>query len=79
MYAYGVLMLEVATGRRPIESQRNAEELVLVDWVRELNSQGVILRAIDQTMDEYNPDEAKLVLSLGLLCAHPPILIIGQI
>ncbi|RVW42071.1 L-type lectin-domain containing receptor kinase IV.1 [Vitis vinifera] len=71
VYAYGVLMLEVATGRRPIEPQRNAQELVLMDWVRELHSRGEILSVIDPTLDEYNPDEAKLVLSLGLLCSHP--------
>ena len=71
VYAYGVLMVEVATGRRPIEPQRNAQELVLMDWVRELHSRGEILSVIDPTLDEYNPDEAKLVLSLGLLCSHP--------
>ncbi|XP_043719620.1 L-type lectin-domain containing receptor kinase SIT2-like [Telopea speciosissima] len=71
VYSYGALMLEVACGRRPIEPQKNALELVLVDWVRELHSQKAILRAIDPLLDFYNPVEAELVLSLGLLCSHP--------
>ncbi|KAK3031521.1 hypothetical protein RJ639_036035 [Escallonia herrerae] len=60
----------VASGRRPIELQKNAHELVLVDWVRELHSRGEIVQAIDPKMDEYNPHEAELVLGLGLLCSH---------
>ncbi|KAK7400282.1 hypothetical protein VNO78_11486 [Psophocarpus tetragonolobus] len=71
VYGYGILILEVACGRRPIDPQKNPEELVLVDWVRELYHQGVISRAIDPSLDEYDKDEAQLVLSLGLLCTHP--------
>lgn len=71
VYGYGALMLELVSGRRPIEPQKNPEELVLVDWVRDLHSQGKILHAVDPTLDEYNQYEAEVVLSLGLLCSHP--------
>ncbi|KAG2409918.1 hypothetical protein LR48_Vigan01g086300 [Vigna angularis] len=71
VYGYGVLILEVACGRRPIEPQKNPEELVLVDWVRDLHHRGQICRAIDPSLYEYDKDEAQLVLSLGLLCSHP--------
>ncbi|KAL7235912.1 hypothetical protein ACSBR1_019237 [Camellia fascicularis] len=62
---------EVATGGRPIKPQRNVEELVLVDWVRELHSQEAISKAIDPGLEEYNPEEAELVLGLVSLCSHP--------
>ncbi|KAK8605862.1 hypothetical protein V6N13_102631 [Hibiscus sabdariffa] len=71
VYGYGTLMLEVASRRRPIEPQNSATELVLVDWVRELYSQGEITRAIDPKLENYHPGEAQLVLTLGLLCCHP--------
>ncbi|EOX98864.1 Concanavalin A lectin protein kinase family protein, putative [Theobroma cacao] len=71
VYGYGTLMLEVASRRRPIEPQNNAKELLLVDWVRELHSQGEITKAIDPTLDNYHSGEAELVLTLGLLCCHP--------
>ncbi|KHN39200.1 L-type lectin-domain containing receptor kinase S.4 [Glycine soja] len=71
VYGYGILILGVACGRKPIEPQKNPEELILVDWVRELHHQGKISRAIDPSLDEYDKDEARLVLSLGLFCAHP--------
>jgi serine/threonine protein kinase len=33
VFAFGALLLEVACGRRPIESKALQEELVFVDWV----------------------------------------------
>ncbi|GFY89164.1 hypothetical protein Acr_06g0011040 [Actinidia rufa] len=71
VYGYDALMLEVATEGRPIEPKKSTEELVLVDWVRELKSRGEVTKASDPTLEEYNPDEAELVLGLGLLCSHP--------
>lgn len=71
VYAYGVLMLEVACGRRPIEPQKNATELLLLDWLTELHSKGEITGAVDPTLDDYDLHQVKLVLSLGLLCSHP--------
>lgn len=71
VYGYGILMLEVAGGRRPIETEKTPEELLLFDWVRELHSQGEIMRAIDLALDEYDPNEVELILSLGLLCSRP--------
>lgn len=71
VYGYGILILEVASGRQPIEPQKNSGEPVLVDWVKELYSRGEISRAIDPSLDEYDKEEAELVLNLGLLCSHP--------
>ncbi|KAM7470434.1 hypothetical protein LguiA_008617 [Lonicera macranthoides] len=70
VYGYGALMLEVACGRRPIEPQRGAQELILVDWVRKLQSRGKIVQAVDATLEEYNTYEAEVVLCLGLRCTH---------
>ncbi|XP_050259771.1 L-type lectin-domain containing receptor kinase S.4-like [Quercus robur] len=70
-YGYGILLLEVACGRRPIEPKKNPEELLLVDWVRELHSQGEIIRAVDPILDACDPDEVELVLVLGLLSSLP--------
>ncbi|CAN1282699.1 Probable L-type lectin-domain containing receptor kinase I.5 [Linum perenne] len=33
VFAFGVFMLEVACGRRPVDVEAEAEEVVLVDWV----------------------------------------------
>lgn len=71
VFSFGMFMLEVACGRQPIEPQNNAQELVLVDWVRELHWRGEVMRAVDPMLGLYDPEKVGLVLSLGLLCSHP--------
>lgn len=67
VFAYGILLLEVVTGRRPIGSSN----FVLVDWVMECHQLGQILDALDPKLNSnFLVDEAKLVLELGLICSH---------
>jgi serine/threonine protein kinase len=33
VFSFGTFMLEVACGRKPVESERPLEEVVLVDWL----------------------------------------------
>ncbi|XP_038690842.1 probable L-type lectin-domain containing receptor kinase VI.1 [Tripterygium wilfordii] len=67
VFAYGVLLLEVATGRRPIDSST----FILVDWVMECRQLGQILDVVDPQLESHYPvEEMELVLRLGLLCSH---------
>ncbi|XP_052174652.1 L-type lectin-domain containing receptor kinase IV.1-like [Diospyros lotus] len=71
VYAFGAFLLEVASGRRPIEASSMGGGTVLVDWVFCLWSKGEILRAMDANLGgEYVVEQAELVLKLGLLCSH---------
>ncbi|XP_019090656.1 PREDICTED: L-type lectin-domain containing receptor kinase IV.4-like [Camelina sativa] len=72
VFAFGVLLLEVACGRRPIEIDHvSGERVVLVAWVFGLWMEGNILNATDQNLgSEYNQSEVEMVLKLGLLCSH---------
>ncbi|XP_057433902.1 probable L-type lectin-domain containing receptor kinase S.7 [Lotus japonicus] len=71
VFSYGVVVLEVACGRRPIEKE--GEEMVnLVDWVWGLHSQGKIIEAADKKLNgEFQEEEMKKLLLLGLSCANP--------
>ncbi|XP_047068692.1 L-type lectin-domain containing receptor kinase SIT2-like [Lolium rigidum] len=72
VFAFGVFLLEVACGRRPIGSDEHNNPVVLVDWVLEHHSNGSIIDAVDsRLMGKFNTEEVTLVLTLGLLCAHP--------
>ncbi|KAG7017208.1 Lectin-domain containing receptor kinase VI.4, partial [Cucurbita argyrosperma subsp. argyrosperma] len=67
VFAYGVLILEVACGRRPLES----DIFILVDWVMECHERGRILDAADPKLSAvYDMNEMEMVLQLGLLCSH---------
>ncbi|XP_022141878.1 probable L-type lectin-domain containing receptor kinase VI.1 [Momordica charantia] len=67
VFGYGVLILEVACGRKPLES----DEFMLVDWVRKWYETGGILCAADPKLDSvYEVEEMEMVLQLGLFCTH---------
>ncbi|KAL5742482.1 hypothetical protein ACOSP7_029214 [Xanthoceras sorbifolium] len=67
VFAYGVLLLEIATGRRPIDS----DNFILVDWVLEFQQLGQILDVVDPKLgSSYVVEEMELVLGLGLICSH---------
>ncbi|KAI3466678.1 hypothetical protein Pfo_023341 [Paulownia fortunei] len=70
VFGYGVLILEVMCGRRPIEEGKQP----LVDWIWQLLRRGELLTAVDARLrarGEMEEEEVERVLHLGLLCAHP--------
>ncbi|KAE8697692.1 L-type lectin-domain containing receptor kinase VI.2 [Hibiscus syriacus] len=67
VFAYGVLLLEIVSGRKPVDSRN----FFLVDWVIECHQMGDILDAVDTKLNSsYVVEEVKLVLLLGLLCCQ---------
>ncbi|KAM0826624.1 hypothetical protein ACQ4PT_068759 [Festuca glaucescens] len=72
VFAFGMFLLEVACGRRPVNSNPQGNQPLLVDWVLEHWNKGSLTEVVDTRLQsDYNVDEACLVLKLGLLCAHP--------
>ncbi|KAJ6707067.1 L-TYPE LECTIN-DOMAIN CONTAINING RECEPTOR KINASE VII.1 [Salix viminalis] len=71
MFGFGVLILEVMCGRRPIEEGQPP----LVEWVWRLMMEGKLLHALDERLkargDEFEEEEVERILHLGLLCAYP--------
>ncbi|KAG7549120.1 Protein kinase domain [Arabidopsis thaliana x Arabidopsis arenosa] len=67
VFAFGVLLLEIVSGRRPTDSGT----FFLADWVMELHARGEILHAVDPRLGfGYDSVEARLALVVGLLCCH---------
>nr|CAB3456848.1 unnamed protein product [Digitaria exilis] len=81
MYSFGVVLLELVTGRRPVEEPDDSDELfVLVKWVWRLYSSGDVADAVDERLmmrpdDEEAAEEERRqmerALVVGLWCAHP--------
>ncbi|XP_074367492.1 putative L-type lectin-domain containing receptor kinase S.7 [Apium graveolens] len=73
VFSYGVVILELACGRRPIDKEIEGQKMVnLVDWVWGLHSQGRLVEAVDRRLNgEFNVEEAKMLLLVGLSCANP--------
>ncbi|MQL83901.1 hypothetical protein Taro_016399 [Colocasia esculenta] len=72
VFAFGALLLEVTSGRRPIELQAQGDEVVLLAWALRNWRRGAIIDCADPKLrGQYDADELDLVLKLGLLCSHP--------
>ncbi|KAJ4702729.1 Lectin-receptor kinase [Melia azedarach] len=72
VYAFGVFILEVACGRRPIEQEGLIEAVNLVDWVIGYWNRGAILESSDPRLEGlYAEEQMELVLKLGLFCSQP--------
>ncbi|KAL6568745.1 hypothetical protein OROHE_004429 [Orobanche hederae] len=69
VYGFGILALEVLTGKRPVEYMED-DVVVLCDLVREALDGGRIEECIDTKLKgNYPVEEAIQVIKLGLICA----------
>lgn len=73
VYSYGVVVLEVACGRKPIDTSVPLEEdEVLIDLVRKKYTEGRLSDAADKRIQgEFEVEEMEALLKLGLSCCHP--------
>lgn len=73
MYSFGVVLLELITGRRAIDYKRIGEEKKLLEWVRpQLKDPKKIFRIMDIKLEgRYSRKQAYLVASLALQCCNP--------
>ncbi|OEL29770.1 putative L-type lectin-domain containing receptor kinase S.7 [Dichanthelium oligosanthes] len=74
VYSYGVVLLEICTGKRPIEREApgSMNMLNVVDWVWNLHSKGRLLDAADPYLSgQYDNEQMKRLLLLGLSCVNP--------
>ncbi|XP_059305765.1 L-type lectin-domain containing receptor kinase VIII.1-like [Lycium ferocissimum] len=77
VFSYGAVVLEVASGRRPIDKETNGVGKFglnsnLVEWVWGLHKDGNLLAAADSRLSgEFDEQEMRRVLLVGLACSHP--------
>ncbi|WVZ61789.1 hypothetical protein U9M48_011606 [Paspalum notatum var. saurae] len=72
VFAFGIFVLEVLCGQKPITQDSEDNQVMLVDWVTEHWNKGSLAETIDAKLQgDYNVDEACVALQVGLLCSHP--------
>ncbi|KAF8779163.1 hypothetical protein HU200_002839 [Digitaria exilis] len=72
VYAFGIFILEVTCGQRPINNHADDSSQILIDWVVEHWHKGLLTYTLDRRLQcNDNSDEVNLALNLALLCAHP--------
>ncbi|GMP52144.1 hypothetical protein CsSME_00018082 [Camellia sinensis var. sinensis] len=72
VFSYGVVVLEVCCGKRPIEREQGTQRMVnLIDFVWGLHSEGKIMEAADVRLKgEFEESEMRKLLLMGLSCAN---------
>ncbi|RLM56024.1 receptor-like cytosolic serine/threonine-protein kinase RBK1 isoform X1 [Panicum miliaceum] len=67
VFAYGVLLLELVTGRKAVDSSRQS----LVIWAKPLLDANNIKELVDPSLgNEYDPEEMVYTLAVASLCMH---------
>lgn len=70
IYSFGIVLLEVATGKRKCRDEDS--HMGLVEWVWNLYGAGKIVDAADERLGmDFDVQEMECLLILGLWCAHP--------
>lgn len=73
IYSFGVLMLVILSGRRPIQVTasplKEFERANLISWARCLSQSGKLLDLMDKRLEgEYNHRQANMCITVALLC-----------
>nr|XP_043630691.1 L-type lectin-domain containing receptor kinase IX.1-like [Erigeron canadensis] len=72
VFSFGIVALEIASGRKSIDLAKKENQIYLVEWVWELYGAGELLEATDPHLgSDFEEEEIKRLMIVGLWCAHP--------
>ncbi|GFP86854.1 L-type lectin-domain containing receptor kinase ix.1 [Phtheirospermum japonicum] len=73
VYSFGIVLLEIACGRRPIDRRCQEEnQVVLVEWVWSLYGIGKLMDGTDPNLSTgFEEREMEQLMVVGLWCVHP--------
>ncbi|XP_047957588.1 PTI1-like tyrosine-protein kinase At3g15890 [Salvia hispanica] len=71
VYSFGILLLELASGKKPLEKLSSTMKRPITDWALPLACERKFSELADARLDgKYNEEELKRVVLVGLICAH---------
>ncbi|GAB2265311.1 hypothetical protein Dimus_000375 [Dionaea muscipula] len=73
VYSFGVLLLVLIAGRRPLQVTSPVSEYQsanLISWARRLARKGKLLHLIDKKIHSLNTEQAQLCIMVALACLH---------
>lgn len=72
VFSFGILMIEILTGRRPVESKRDIKERVTIRWAFNKFNEGNVVDLLDPLMNEtVDAEILSKMFSLAFHCAAP--------
>ncbi|KAH9554680.1 hypothetical protein CY35_08G076000 [Sphagnum magellanicum] len=71
VFSFGVLVLEIVSGRKNIEPNLNEDQAYLLEWVWKLYEEAKLLEIVDPKMNTHNHEKDIIhVINIGLLCVQ---------
>ncbi|KAL2337030.1 hypothetical protein Fmac_011476 [Flemingia macrophylla] len=70
IYSFGILMLEIISGKSSSIAAFDEDFLVLVEWAWKLKEENRLLELIDSELSEYNESEVYRFLIVALFCTQ---------
>ncbi|EEF44235.1 conserved hypothetical protein [Ricinus communis] len=70
VFSFGIVVLEVVSGRRAVDLTCPDDQIILLDWIRRLSDDGKLLQAGDNRLQDgsYALSDMERLIHLGLLC-----------
>ncbi|XP_024194173.1 receptor like protein kinase S.2 [Rosa chinensis] len=70
VFSFGIVVLEVVSGRRAVDLTCPDDQIILLDWIRKLSDEGKLLKARDKRIPDgsYQLLDMEYQLHLALLC-----------
>ncbi|CAH8375784.1 unnamed protein product [Eruca vesicaria subsp. sativa] len=70
VYAFGIVALELVSGRKNSDVNLGNEKKYLLEWAWNLHENSRDVELIDPELTEFNMEEVKRVIGIALLCTH---------
>nr|XP_043635295.1 G-type lectin S-receptor-like serine/threonine-protein kinase At1g11330 isoform X2 [Erigeron canadensis] len=70
VFSFGVVALEIISGRPNSDSTLKDEKVYLLEWAWNLHEAGTELELVDKKLSEYDENEVRRVLKVALLCTQ---------
>ncbi|KAJ3693409.1 hypothetical protein LUZ60_008889 [Juncus effusus] len=72
VFSFGILLIEILSGRRPVELKRTPDERITVRWAFKKFNEGNVREILDPHLDERVDDELiSRLLNVSFQCAAP--------
>ncbi|PPS02464.1 hypothetical protein GOBAR_AA18205 [Gossypium barbadense] len=72
VYSFGIVALEIVSGRCNTRSHPKQEPFILLEWAHVLKENGTLLELVDTRIgSDCNIDEVMAMINIALLCTNP--------
>ncbi|KAI8019466.1 Cysteine-rich receptor-like protein kinase 10 [Camellia lanceoleosa] len=70
VFSFGILVLEIVSGRKNHDRALGGEKTELLSYTWTLFQEGKALELVDPSLAQCNPEEATMCIQIGLLCCQ---------